>query len=266
MIIDSFIFFNEFDMLEFRLRLLWDMVDKFIIVESSHTFSGKEKPWNLEDNWSRFEWARNKIVYHKYTPSILWDGSNPPVHTDMGHPCWDMEYGQRGAIAEALEQFRDDDILLVSDCDEMPSLEVFKNIESIVRWEPAVLRQHFFVYNLSYLRNEEWNGTIITTVGTALSQGVQALRFQRNRLPVIENGGWHISYFFDTKGIQEKVRSFSHREYDRPEFTNDEHIEKCVSEGRDLFVRGMKSREVGRDFFPEYFLKQSDNFNWWEKA
>ena len=42
-IIDCFIFYNELDLLEYRLNILNDVVDYFVIVESTHTFVGKEK-------------------------------------------------------------------------------------------------------------------------------------------------------------------------------------------------------------------------------
>lgn len=262
MIIDAFCFYSELDMLEFRMRLLWDKVDKFVIVEADHTFSGKKKPWNFYDNRERFDWAMDKIVYHQHKMKLVWDGSNPPTFTDASHPCWHAEYEQRGAIVAACAGFSDDDTLLISDCDEIPGHSVFERLPSLARWEPVALRQHLFFYNLSCLRKEQWNGTIVTTVGTARTQGAQALRTQRNTLPVVDDGGWHLSYFTDAAGIAEKIRSFSHREYDRPEYTSEEHINFCMAERKDLYVRGMVADEVGREFFPEYFLKEADKFQW----
>ena len=266
MIIDSILLFNEIDMLEFRLKLLWDKVQKFVIVESDHTFSGKPKPWNFRDNKERFTWAKDKIIYHQFKARNVWDGSNPPSATDASHPCWQNEYDQRNSIIDACISFSNDDTLLISDCDEIPSHSVFDRLKSLMRWEPVALRQHFFYYNLSCLRRERWNGTIVTTVGTARRQTPQGLRNQRNALQSVPDGGWHLSYFTDTAGIQEKLHSFSHIEYDTPEFNNEQHIRDCIAERKDLFVRGMQADKTGRDFFPPYFLKQSDNFNWWSET
>lgn len=263
MILDAFTFFNEYDMLEFRLKLLWDKVDKFIIVEADHTFSGKPKPWNFYENRERYAWAMDKIVYHQFKVSDPWDGANPPTTTDPKHPCWQIEYAQRAAIIEACFKFSDSDTLLISDCDEVPDPSIFAKLDNFRRWEPVALRQHFFYYNLSCLRREQWNGTILTTLGTARAGGAQGLRNQRNILQTVPGGGWHLSWFTDTVGIQEKLKSFSHVEYNTPVYNNEKHIEDCVKTGKDLFVRGMKADKIGRDFFPEYFLKESDNFNWW---
>lgn len=263
MIIDAFTFFNEYDMLEFRLKLLWEHVDKFVIVEADHTFSGKTKPWNFYENRERYAWAMDKIVYHQFRAPNPWDGENPPTTTDPKHPCWQGEYDQRNAIEQACIGFSDDATLLISDCDEIPSHKIFNNLPNLLRWQPVALRQSFFYYNLSCLRNEQWNGTIITSLGMARVEGIQNLRAQRNVLQMVGEGGWHLSYFSDTKGIQEKLNSFSHVEYNTPQYNNDEHIEECVRERKDLFVRGMKANAIERDFFPKYFLKQSDNFKWW---
>ena len=167
MIVDAFTFHNEYDMLEFRLKLLWDKVDRFVIVEADHTFSGKPKPWNFLNNIERFSWALDKIIYHPFEAKNVWDGSNPPTTTDASHPCWQIEYDQRNAIMNACTTFSGNNTLFIGDCDEIPSHSVFDRLKSLERWEPVALRQHFFYYNLSCLRREKWNGTIITTVGTA---------------------------------------------------------------------------------------------------
>lgn len=265
MIIDAFIFFNELDILEFRLRLLWDKVDKFVIVEASHTFSGKEKPWSFLENTERFAWAMDKIVYRQHHVHNPWDGSNPPTITDAKHPCWNTEYEQRVAIVDACIGFSDGDTLLISDCDEIPSYEVFDKLDNLLRWEPVALRQHFFYYNLSCLRREQWSGTILTTVGTARREGAQTLRDQRNILQPVWNGGWHLSWFASVGGIQEKLHSFSHREYDTPQHNDADHIKSSIKNRSDLFVRGMKADKIGRDFFPDYFLEQSDKFKFWSE-
>lgn len=63
MIIDAFLFYQEYDMLEFRLRLLYDQVDKFVIVEADKTFSGLDKPFDFEQHRARYAWAEEKIKY-----------------------------------------------------------------------------------------------------------------------------------------------------------------------------------------------------------
>ena len=62
-IIDCFIFYNELDLLTYRLNLLNNIVDYFIIVESTHTFVGKEKKLFFDENKHLFENFNNKIIF-----------------------------------------------------------------------------------------------------------------------------------------------------------------------------------------------------------
>lgn len=62
-IIDCFPFFNEFELLEIRLKELWDTVDYFVIAEANITQSGIPKPYYLLDNWERFRPYAEKIIH-----------------------------------------------------------------------------------------------------------------------------------------------------------------------------------------------------------
>ena len=64
-IFDSFLFFQELDLLEIRLKYLYPVVDKFIIVESNQSFTGKAKNYNFELNSQRYSKYLDKIIYHK---------------------------------------------------------------------------------------------------------------------------------------------------------------------------------------------------------
>lgn len=258
MLIDCFTLFNEFDLLEFRLKLLWDKVDRFVIVEADRTFSGLEKPFNFELQMQRFEWAREKIVYyplHVNTDGI--DLNSKPTKYDPNHDCWKIEYQQRNAIKDACTNFADDAIVLMGDVDEIPSLDAIMLAKMQKDNLPLVCRQAFFYYNLKNLRHEIWDGTVIATLGLLRQHGAQTLRHSRGAMPVIEGGGWHLSYLGGKEKIQEKIRSFSHQEYNIPEFTDEAHIENCVNSGDDLFKRNVKISHVGEHFFPLYFVKKA---------
>ena len=60
---DCFLFNNELDLLEIRLKYLWDVVDTFVIVEADTTFAGEEKPLHFKENKERFKWAESKIKH-----------------------------------------------------------------------------------------------------------------------------------------------------------------------------------------------------------
>ena len=65
MIIDSFLFFQELDLLEIRLNYLYKYVDKFVIIEACQTFKGKRKKFNFENHKNRFKKYSKKIIYYK---------------------------------------------------------------------------------------------------------------------------------------------------------------------------------------------------------
>ena len=62
-IIDCFIFYNELELLTYRINILNDVVDYFVIVESTHTFIGKEKKLYFDENKNLFEKFKKKIIY-----------------------------------------------------------------------------------------------------------------------------------------------------------------------------------------------------------
>lgn len=252
MIIDSFIFNDELDVLEFRLQLLWDKVNKFIIVESDKTFTGLDKPLYFQENKDRFKWAESKIHHYMFSPNVEGlDLKSKPEEYDPSHDCWKVESQQRNAILDIAEQFSDDAMLIISDCDEIPSYEAldFANSSAL----PLACKQDLFYYNLTNLCNQDWRGSIFTTVGQAITVTPQGLRNMRNVLSAIADGGWHLSWFGD---VAKKLAAQSHQELNTPEFNNADHIKRCIVQKKDLFNRDIDFIEVGPWFFPEYFNKK----------
>jgi beta-1,4-mannosyl-glycoprotein beta-1,4-N-acetylglucosaminyltransferase len=258
MIIDSFIFNDELDILEFRLELLWDKVDRFIIVESSKTFTGLDKPFYFNNNKDRFKWAESKIHHYMFSPNI--EGLNlttKPTFYDPNHDCWKVEHQQRNAIMDVAQEFSNSSLLIISDCDEIPSYEALELAKASQL--PLACKQDLFYYNLTNLCNQDWRGSIFTTVEEASAITPQLLRDMRNKLPAITDGGWHLSWFGD---IKKKLEAQSHQELNTPEFNNQDHINKCLEQRKDLFNRDIDIIEVGPWFFPEYFnQKLKGRFN-----
>lgn len=113
-IVDSFIFFNELDLLEIRLEYLYDSVDYFVIVESNTTFTGNPKPYNFLKNKQRFKKFDKKIIYSKL------DLFN---YKPENNSAWEREIFQRNHISQALSELNldQDDLIFVSDVDEIPN-------------------------------------------------------------------------------------------------------------------------------------------------
>ena len=108
MIYDCFTFFNELDLLEIRLNVLNDVVDRFVLVEATKTHSGKDKPLYFNDNKERYKAFQHKVIH------VIVD-DYPPFVT-----AWTYENHQRNAILRGLTQANPDDAIMISDLDEIP--------------------------------------------------------------------------------------------------------------------------------------------------
>ena len=234
MIIDSFIFNNELDLLELRLSQLDDVVDKFVFVEANTTFMGQGKPYYYAENRDRFARWNHKIVA----------ASLPLPHNGDG---WAYERLPREALQSLIYGLNPNpkDTLSFSDLDEIP------NPVAVAQYQPAMglrnLLQYTYYYhfnNLMNYGNRSWSRARIGTVGDIARRG-SMMDFRGGigdmdpNFPSIENGGWHGSYFHtDVEKIRHKVLSISHDDlhaYIRAR--TQKEIAQDVMEGNDLFHR-----------------------------
>lgn len=233
LIIDCFIFYNELEMLKYRLSVLNDHVDYFIIVESSRTFTGNEKELFFENNKHSFN--NSKIIH------IIVDDFPFHYPTDRH---WDNETFQRNCISRGLEKItlKDSDYILISDVDEIPDIDILRKIKTKeLILDIATLEQDFYYYNLECKMNKSHN----------LSKIVSYKKFKELKLcdhirnytncNVIKKGGWHLSYFGDSSFISNKIKNFSHQEYNKNMYTDTSLIEQRIKNGTDLFDRGTET-------------------------
>ena len=110
MVYDCFNFFNELELLEIRLGELDGLVDKFVLVESTVTFTNKPKPLYFSKNKSKFNKYLNKIIH-----VVVADSPNV-----IGNP-WIIEMHQFNAITRGLSECNNNDVILLSNADEIPN-------------------------------------------------------------------------------------------------------------------------------------------------
>lgn len=238
-IIDCFTFFNELDLLEFRLRFLGDHVDHFVIAESDLTHSGKPKPFHFEENKKRFEPWLHKIIYVKANLSTEGlDFAKQESNYNPQSAAWRLENEQRNALAAAGSVAGNEDLVIVSDLDEIPDPTLFKKID--LSKGPAAMSMlfHYYFFNCQNVGAERWwNGSILCTGKQFKETTPQFLRDKRNDYKRIPKGGWHFSYLGGLEKIKYKIQSFAHTEFNREEFLHDDNIIKAMEEGRDIFNR-----------------------------
>jgi beta-1,4-mannosyl-glycoprotein beta-1,4-N-acetylglucosaminyltransferase len=145
-VFDCFLFYNELDVLEIRLRELGDIVDHFVIVESTVTFQGDPKPLHFQDNKSRFARWADKIIH-------VVVGDDPIKPYAHYNECWSREHHQRNQIARGLATAQPFDLVMVSDVDEVLRAEVLADVLARYRAGQVYVLQ-LALYHFSLNRRE----------------------------------------------------------------------------------------------------------------
>ena len=276
MIYDCFTFFNELDLLEIRLNTLAPVVDKFVIAEATRTHSGKPKELFFEKNRGRFAAFADKIIYIVVDDLLTED----EVARDSFNLPWVNENRQRNALARGLTEAKDDDVVLVSDVDEIPRPESMGKITCLLSSGARCVRceMAFFNFYLNF-RNYSYAKWLLGTMAIRFAElkddslftsikpdrYTQASENKGNTLHkvrflsadrALENAGWHFSYLGGVDAIQRKLAAFAHSEFAS---VPREILERRLQNGDDLFGRAGKSfAEPIDESFPAYVAAHKD--------
>ena len=216
---DCIIFFNEFDLLDLRLRTLGPYVDQFVIVEAPWTFSGKPKPLYFKEFHYGFKEWLPKIKHVQLSGEI--DARIP----------WEREWASRNAMIEGLKDAAPDDWVFQSDTDEIWRPEL-RDVEPGIRIVTYEHMHCFYHLNTQRVPEHKWLGTRRCRFRDW--PGGQKLRdFVGRRIP---NGGWHFSYLGDEFAASAKLQAFSHTEYSGPEYSDPGKIREHIEAGTDLIT------------------------------
>ena len=286
-------YFDEEVVLDVRLNTLDKYVDYFVIVESSFTHKGDNK--NLMFNHNKFEKFKNKIIY------LVYDKQPKGIEAVNENDSEDeksikyilnaalRENGQRNFIQNGLNKAEDNDIILISDVDEIPNLsEVnFNNISEKI----IMFHQDMFYYKFDLkIPNLLWTGTRGCRKKYLLSP--QWLRNVKDRkyfpfridilfsekkyssIKFISNGGWHFSNIKTAEEIEHKLKSYlHHREFDEQSLSVEE-IQNIIENKKaiyDLKVDkrvnkigdGSKLVKIKFEKLPIYIQQNKHNYMKW---
>lgn len=214
-----------------RIDYLAPAVGKFVVVEGRHTFTGRRKDrLFVEDAPFRNRPDVEIVVVDEY----------------VSGGAWANETFQRNAGGLAFKRIAGaDDVGVFSDADEIPELPFFSMAERAFKdGAPALwYEQAFFYYNFGWAKASRWppHGGA-APYGFIAGVPTQSFRTAGRKQAV--SSGWHASYFETPERISDKIKSFSHTEYDRPDFTDTAKIRDRIYRGADLFDR------VGEDCRP----------------
>ena len=250
---DCFMYNNEDILLDLRLNILNDFVDKFIIVESYFDHQGNKKKLNFNlENFSNF---KDKIKYIKL--------NNFPKNFSP----WQRENYNRNYLINGLNEAEDNDYVMISDLDEIPKI---KNLNIFKEKKYTVFNQKMFYYkfNLHNISEPNWIGTRACKKKHLKSpqwiRNKKIKNYSKWRLDkffelynwnIIEEGGWHFSYVMSNVMIQQKIKSIAHSEFNKSEFLDINNIDKNIKMEKDLFGRPfkfIKFTEEGK--LPDYLI------------
>ena len=292
-IFDCFMYFDEEVVLDLRLNSLNDYVDYFIIVESTFTHRGDKR--KLRFNHEKFKKFEKKIVYLVYDkrPSNIEEVLNDDSHDEKSRKyilnAVYRENGQRDFLMNGLQNANSEDLILVSDVDEIPNLENFnqRNINNKI----ILFKQDMFYYKFNLkLPNLIWTGT--KACKKKVLQSPQWLRNIKDRkypfyrldtifskkkyinIEFINNGGWHFSNIKTASEIEHKLKSYlHHREFDENPMSENE-INKIIENKQaiyDLKVDkrvnkigdGSKLENYSLDKLPKFLQNNIEKFKDW---
>jgi beta-1,4-mannosyl-glycoprotein beta-1,4-N-acetylglucosaminyltransferase len=235
---DCCLFFNEYNLLELRLKELYDVVDFFVIVEGTHTFIGTPKESNFEKHRDRYEPYMKKIRYF-YLPNFV-DSTN----------VWSQEYKQRENIYHALKELGvgSTDTITICDCDEIPHPEVLVRLRGIDTLAHLIMAQ--FWYNVETYYAVPWGSAFVCRFDIIEASYKELYttddwHFAKKRWSgwaghTVINGGWHFTYFGEADKIREKIANFSHQEINTLEINNIDNIMNCIDQKVLCFNKDIK--------------------------
>ncbi|MEM8743584.1 MAG: hypothetical protein AAGF14_03000 [Pseudomonadota bacterium] len=273
-IFDCFVFYNELDILEIRLNTLAPLVDYFVLVESPRTFTGQPKPLFYEENKARFAAFADKIIH-------VVDDDMPEV----AESTFVREAHQRSAIGRGLTQARGDDLVIVSDADEIPKPDALKDAIETAAGRITYFEGVYYHFKLNWrltgrqdvmtsrmieYKNFRDGWTVRTTKGrrsASLPSWAEALMWhpyaawrhkavlRRRTLP---EGCWHFSFMADAETIRDKLAAYKAPDRLKIKDLRGDAVEERIDGRRSMFDSEIDVVPLSE--LPEYVQQHVDRF------
>lgn len=260
---DCFTFYNEFELLELRLKSLWDVVDYFVLVEADKTLNNVPKPFYFNERKAEFAEFLPKIRHLMGRVDLPYKGVGD----------WQIEFAQRNLIAQGLQDAAPDDLVFISDLDEIWAPDIFQRIDNrqvqlfaqyfppvppspdgrrnsvpcqllvhaidLLEISPISMDQQRHDYYFDWVSATKWQGSILTRRKNLTTP--QDLRNLRTFYPRVPNGGWHFSWMGGVDKVIEKMSSIVDGNEllvkSGGKFADKEYVKKAMLEGADIFQR-----------------------------
>ena len=260
-IFDCTTFYSEHLMLDVRFNILNEKVDKFIVVESLFSHSGKPKKLNFDiKNYQKFKDKINYIIIENEPEGLIVNQNLSSAEKRLNSlKRVEQSYDY---MAKSLNDAEDNDLIILSDNDEIPNLNSKQFLNS--KKNIFIFEQLFFYYkfNLHYdLMN--WFGSKACRKKKLMSMSwLRNLKNKQypfwrfdtlfsktkyNNLEIIKDGGWHFTNLMIAEKLYEKMSNFGHHnEFDES----------------GLKINDIKNKIENREMFYNHFLDQTNPNKW----
>ena len=269
-IFDCFMYFDEDILLDLRLNVLNDYVHKFVILEASEDHQGNKR--NLKFDISKYEKFKNKIKYISLEKINIDETIKLKKNWDQGHL---RDQSMRNEIKNYLDEADDNDLIIISDLDEIPNPIKFREFDPKNKY--AFFEQSFFYYKFNVLNTTQpkWYGSRICIKKYLKSpQWLRNIKIKKKSIlkkylfnqnyQVLIDGGWHFSNLKTPRELIDKISSFCHGEFNKLEFKKEEIIKKKIENLEDIFDRNVKYKKINLDkSFPDYLVKNKSKYLDW---
>ena len=292
-IYDCFMYFDEDMLLDLRLNILNSYVKKFIITEATYTHSGAKKELNFDLNkFNKFKDKIEYVVVDTPPPDILPIDQND-TKEKKGEKLILNGYArdnyQRNNLNRGLKNIDDEDIIIISDLDEIPNLQGinFKNIKEKIN----IFKQQMFYYKLNlYIEDFVWHGSKACKKKYLISpqwlRNIKSKKYSKWRIDLwmskkkyinvnlINNGGWHFTSIRTPEELEKKLLNFTHH-YEYEESGMDiNNLRKLINEKVVMYDHNVdqkgnrwsaktKLKKIANNFLPNYICENLNKYEKW---
>ena len=266
-IIDCTTYYSEDLMLDIRFNILNEFVDKFIIVEAKHSHSGEKKILNFNiNNFPKFKDKIEYLIIENEPEGIIKNTDESSIKRMNSLLRIEQSYNY---ISNALKDVSEEDLICLSDNDEIPNFESkdFKNSKNDI----FIFKQLFFYYkfNLFYdlmpwfgtkackkkkLNSLSWLRNLKNKKYPWWRIDTYFLNTKQTNVQIVTDGGWHFTNLKTAEEIHKKLSNFGHHnEYDESGLTVKD-IQFCI-DNRIVNYNHLADKSDSNKYTAEYKLK-----------
>ena len=286
-------YFDEDLLLDLRLNTLNKFVKKFVITEATYTHNGDKKKLNFDINkFKKFKDKINYIVVERQPQNILELKENDSKDVKGEKLILNgmaRDYFQRESIQKGLGNVADEDLIFISDLDEIPNINGldFSKIKNNI----IIFEQKIFYYKLNlFYQDYNWYGTKATKRKNFISpqwlRNIKSRKYPKFRLDIlfskkkysnllfVKNGGWHFTCLKTPEELEKKLRNFAHHYEFEESGLRVGDIKKYIDEKRVIYDHNVDQKtykwsgksilkKIDNKLLPEYVNSNLSKYSEW---